>query len=168
MDFTGVKEILEAVNTSNVSYFEYETCDGHIIMDKSLTRNIGSSNENKNTVSKETSGGEFIQEATVAAAKTEDKVQTNSEKPAVKLDDEDLYIVKSPMVGTFYKAPGEDKEPFVNVSDEVKNGDVLCIIEAMKLMNEIESEVNGTIIEVLAKDGEMVEYGQPLFKVKEN
>ena len=49
MDFTGVKEILEAVNTSNVSYFEYETCDGHIIMDKSLTRNIGSSNENKNT-----------------------------------------------------------------------------------------------------------------------
>ena len=166
MDFVGVKEMLEAVNASNISYFEYETCDGHIVMDKSLTRNVSSSND-KNNASSTCSSNE-VKKDSIIEINTQDKVQANNEKATVSANDEDLYIVKSPMVGTFYKAPGEGKEPFVKVSDEVNNGDVLCIIEAMKLMNEIESEVSGTIEEVLVKDGQMVEYGQPLFKVKEN
>lgn len=82
--------------------------------------------------------------------------------------DENLYIVKSPMVGTFYASPGEDKNSFVNVGDKVKKGQTLCIIEAMKLMNEIECDVDGEVAEVIAKNGEMVEYGQSLIKIKQS
>lgn len=71
--------------------------------------------------------------------------------------------VLSPLVGRFYAAPSEDAEPYVKVGDTVKKGQVLAIVEAMKLMNEIESEYDGTVIKILAQDGEAVEYGQPLF-----
>lgn len=74
-------------------------------------------------------------------------------------------IVKSPMVGTFYSKSSPTSNTYVEVGSEVKKGTVLCIIEAMKLMNEIESEFNGKIAEVLVKDGEAVEYGQPLFRI---
>ena len=73
--------------------------------------------------------------------------------------------VKSPMVGTFYRAPGPDEVPFVEVGDRIRAGQTVCIIEAMKLMNEIESEVSGQIIEILVMNGEPVEYGQPLMRV---
>lgn len=75
-------------------------------------------------------------------------------------------VVKSPLVGTFYTAPSEDAEPFVDVGDSVKKGQVLAIVEAMKLMNEIESEYDGVVEEVLADNGQTVEYGQPLFRVR--
>lgn len=75
-------------------------------------------------------------------------------------------VVKSPLVGTFYTAPSEDAEPFVDVGDSVKKGQVLAIVEAMKLMNEIESEYDGVVEEVLAENGQAVEYGQPLFRVR--
>ena len=74
--------------------------------------------------------------------------------------------IKSPMIGTFYRSSSPDKPPFVNVGDEVKKGQVLCIIEAMKLFNEIESEVSGRIVKVLADDASPVEYDQPLFLVE--
>ena len=74
--------------------------------------------------------------------------------------------IKSPMIGTFYRSTTPDKPPFVNVGDEIKKGQVLCIIEAMKLFNEIESEVTGRIIKVLADDASPVEYDQPLFLVE--
>ena len=80
--------------------------------------------------------------------------------------DEDKYItVKSPMIGTFYRKPSPDKDTFVNVGDSIKSGDVLCVIEAMKLFNEIESEVSGKIVKVLVDDSTPVEYDQPLFLV---
>lgn len=80
---------------------------------------------------------------------------------------EDNYItIKSPMIGTFYRQPGPDKPAFVNVGDEVSPGKVVCIIEAMKLFNEIESEVKGTIVKVLVDDASPVEYDQPLFLVE--
>ena len=79
---------------------------------------------------------------------------------------EEGVFVTSPLVGTFYTAPAEDAEPFVKVGDTVKKGQVVAIVEAMKLMNEIESEVDGVIAEVLVKNGEMVDYGKPLFRVK--
>lgn len=74
-------------------------------------------------------------------------------------------VVKSPLVGTFYAAPSEDAEPFVKVGDSVKEGQVLAIVEAMKLMNEIESDFSGTVAEILVENGEAVEYGQPLFVI---
>ena len=75
-------------------------------------------------------------------------------------------IIKSPMVGTFYRAPAPDAPPFVEVGQDIEMGQVVCIIEAMKLMNEIKAEVAGRIIEVLAQSGDPVEFGQPLFAVE--
>jgi len=81
-------------------------------------------------------------------------------------DDESKYItVKSPIIGTFYRSPGPDKGVFVNVGDEIAPGKVLCIVEAMKLFNEIESEVSGKIVKILVNDAQPVEYDQPLFLV---
>ena len=74
-------------------------------------------------------------------------------------------LVKSPMVGTFYRSPGPDAKPFVDVGQAVKAGDTLCIIEAMKLLNEIESEFTGTVREILVQNGQAVEYGQPMFVI---
>lgn len=95
-------------------------------------------------------------------------VETNIQNEEIVIQDEKEEsgnIVKSPMVGTFYIKPSPTAEAYVEVGKEVKKGDVLCIIEAMKLMNEIESEYTGTVIEILVKDGEAVEYGTPLFKL---
>ncbi len=78
----------------------------------------------------------------------------------------DLYIVKSPIVGTYYEAPSPGTPPFVKVGDTVKEGQVLCIIEAMKLMNEIEAEVSGVIAKMLVANGSPVEYGMPLFGIR--
>jgi len=72
-------------------------------------------------------------------------------------------VVKSPMVGTFYRSPGPDAKPFVEVGQAIKPGDTLCIIEAMKLLNEIEAELSGTVREILVENGQAVEYGQALF-----
>ena len=79
---------------------------------------------------------------------------------------QDGNVVKSPMVGTFYLKPSPTSKPYVEVGQSVKKGDVLCIIEAMKLMNEIESEFDGVVKEILVKDEEAVEYGKPLFVIK--
>ena len=79
---------------------------------------------------------------------------------------ENYSEVSSPMVGTFYKKPAVDADPYVRVGDYVKAGDVLCIVEAMKLMNEIESDVSGKIVEICLEDGQMVEYGETLFKIE--
>jgi acetyl-CoA carboxylase biotin carboxyl carrier protein len=78
----------------------------------------------------------------------------------------DVVEITSPFVGTFYRAPNPDASPYVEVGARVRKGQVLCIVEAMKLMNEIESEVDGTVLEVLAQNGRPVEYGEPLFTVK--
>ena len=97
------------------------------------------------------------------------------EKPAEKNEKEETRevkeqvegeMIKSPMVGTFYSKPSPTADPYVEVGSMVKKGDTVCIIEAMKLMNEIESEFSGAITEVLVKDGDAVEYGTPLFRVK--
>ncbi|AFL97543.1 acetyl-CoA carboxylase biotin carboxyl carrier protein [Ornithobacterium rhinotracheale] len=89
--------------------------------------------------------------------------------PAPASEEADNYLtIKSPMIGTFYRKPSPDKDVFVNVGDTVKAGDVVCVIEAMKLFNEIESEIQGKIVKVLAEDSTPVEYDQPLFLVDPN
>jgi len=80
--------------------------------------------------------------------------------------EEELHMVKSPIVGTFYEAPGPGALPFVKPGDQVAAGQVLCIIEAMKLMNEIESDASGEVVKVLVNNGQPVEYGQPLFAIR--
>lgn len=94
--------------------------------------------------------------------------ETRIEGPQAKQEKvvEEGNVVKSPMVGTFYAKPSPNSEDYVTVGQKVKKGDVLCIIEAMKLMNEIESEFEGEIKEILVKDEEPVEYGKPLFIIK--
>lgn len=93
--------------------------------------------------------------------------QTGDNAPAAEpKSNKKLLEIKSPMIGTFYRAPNPDAEPFVKVGDIVKKGQVVCIIEAMKLFNEIESEVEGRIVEVLVENATPVEYDQPLFLVE--
>ena len=87
-------------------------------------------------------------------------------KPEEAASDADLFVVKSPIVGTFYEAPSPGTPPFVKIGDSVKEGQVLCIIEAMKLMNEIEAEVSGELAKVFIKNGSPVEYGMPLFGIR--
>ena len=78
----------------------------------------------------------------------------------------DVHVLKSPIVGTFYRAPNPDSPPFTEVGDRVRGGQVLCIVEAMKLMNEIESDVDGTVVEIYVSNAQAVEYGEPLFAIK--
>ena len=87
-----------------------------------------------------------------------------SAAPAAAADEG--HTVKSPIVGSFYRAPAPDADPFVQVGQQVSAGDTLCIVEAMKLMNEIESDVSGTIVKILVDDSQPVEYNQPLFVIK--
>ena len=88
-----------------------------------------------------------------------------AEKPAPSVKEENLVTIKSPMIGTFYRKPSPDKPLFVEVGDDVQVGKVVCIIEAMKLFNEIESEVSGKVVKILVEDATPVEYDQPLFLV---
>lgn len=91
--------------------------------------------------------------------------EPKKESPASSGDESKYITIKSPMIGTFYRSPGPDKPVFVNVGDDIKPGKVVCIIEAMKLFNEIESDIKGKIVKVLANDASPVEYDQPLFLI---
>ena len=102
----------------------------------------------------------------VAAASATPAAPVAPEVAEEEEDDNGNYIeVKSPMIGTLYRSPSPDQDPFVKVGSEIKPGDVLCIVEAMKLFNEIESEVSGKIVKVLVDDQSPIEYDQPLFLV---
>jgi acetyl-CoA carboxylase biotin carboxyl carrier protein len=79
---------------------------------------------------------------------------------------QNVHEIRSPIVGTFYRAPAPDADPYVNIGDTISSGTVLCIIEAMKLMNEIESDVSGKIVKILVENGKPVEYNQPLFQIQ--
>ncbi|MCG7332762.1 acetyl-CoA carboxylase biotin carboxyl carrier protein [Salinicoccus roseus] len=100
--------------------------------------------------------------APVSAAPQQPKPAQSSE-PAPK---EEGKVIKAPMVGTFYKASSPEADAYVKVGDKVENSTVVCILEAMKLFNEIQAEISGEIVEILVEDGEMVEYDQPLFRVQ--
>ena len=103
--------------------------------------------------------------APVAAPAAPAAAAASAAEPASEEDTSNLIEVKSPMIGTFYRRPSPDKDPFKDVGDNIKNGDVVCVIEAMKLFNEIESEVSGKIVKFLVEDNTPVEYDQPLYLV---
>lgn len=105
--------------------------------------------------------------STTAKLEVTPEINVEKNKEKTKEATENLVEVKAPMVGTFYRAPAPDAPPFVEVGDKVKKGQTLCIIETMKLMNEIESEINGTIVEITVENGQPIEYGDIIFKIRE-
>lgn len=161
MDFKEVMKLIETVNSSDISFFEININDVHIKMDKSLNRQI------INNYSKDVDVQDSFEDLEENLACTTLETDVEEEQKTSLNEPDDLKIIYSPMVGTFYSAPSEKSDDFINCGDKVKKGDVLCIIEAMKLMNEIESESDGIIKEILVNNGEMVEYGQPIFKIQE-
>ena len=109
----------------------------------------------------------FKREITVQTVKPAPVREEEVEVPQEEELGENYYVVESPMVGTFYRAPSPGAEPFVKEGDYVEKGQVLCIIEALKVMNEIESEVSGVVKKILVENGQPVEYGQPLFYIEQ-
>jgi len=109
----------------------------------------------------------FVPGETSVAAPAPVAAQAAPAAPAAAAEEANITYVKSPMVGTFYRAPTPDAKPFAEIGTKVVDNTPVCIIEAMKIMNEIQSEVKGTIIEVLAENGQPIEYGQKLFKVRQ-
>ena len=159
MDFEKIKELIQLVDSSDLAFFELQAGNDHIKMDKSLNRNI-----EENKLSNSSQKVENVTNTSnMANSKQELK---NTEKHIDETIEDDDMVIKSPMVGTFYSSASPESEAFVKVGDKISKGKVICIIEAMKLMNEIESEYNGIITKCLINDGDMVEYGQPLFKIK--
>lgn len=159
MKLNEIQDLIKFVAKSGVSEVEVETKDIKIIIKTPASKN-------KEQIFVQTA----VQPVMQAQAVQQEAVQvTESKTPEVKAisgDDESKYIVvKSPMIGTFYRSSAPDKPLFVNVGDEIIPGKVTCIIEAMKLFNEIESEIKGKIVKVLANDATPVEYDQPLFLV---
>lgn len=161
MDLKDIKELIEMINSSELAYFELKMDDNYIKMDKSLTRNLVENTASENVATTaETNTNNYSSEV-VNKSNTEESI----EKVLVK-EEEDLLTITSPMVGTFYGSPSPESSPFVSLGTKVSKGDILCIVEAMKLMNEIECEYNGEIVKVLIEEGQMVEYGQPMFKIR--
>jgi acetyl-CoA carboxylase biotin carboxyl carrier protein len=171
MEFGKIKELIKLVDSSSLAFFELQSGNDHIKMDKSLVRGIADSNVNKPSTG---SVNNVVETAAVSPVVAKEKVEDyvaeseelKTEEKETIIEDKNLSIITSPMVGTFYSSASPESGPFVQAGDTVAKGKIICIIEAMKLMNEIESEYSGVIVECLAKDGDMVEYGQPLFKVK--
>ena len=163
MNFEQIKELIKLVDSSDLAFFEISTNNEHIKMDKSVQRNVeGTAVQTtafNNNIGK---SAEIVKDLVCE----QNEISKESEEN-ISVEDSDLTVITSPMVGTYYSKPSPDSKEFVSCGDNITKGKVLCIIEAMKLMNEIESEFNGTVVECLIKDGDMVEYGQPLFKIKE-
>lgn len=114
----------------------------------------------------------FVKQETAAKksfVRTQPETTTEKEQPSTTLEEsfEDLIQVNAPLVGTFYARPGEDEAPFVNLGDRVKKGQVLCILEAMKVMNEIKSPSDGVVRKIHMKDGEAVDFGKTMFLLEE-
>ena len=145
MEYEKIKQLIDDMGNSKLTSISIDFPDGTKI---SMTKQ----DENAKVVN--------ISEE----EKIEVKESEETEKETVE-EQKDGNIIKSPMVGTFYCKPSPNANPYVEIGDNVNKGDTVCIIEAMKLMNEIESEFTGVITQIFVKDGESVEYGTPLFRV---
>lgn len=144
MEYEKIKQLMDDMGNSKLSSIDIDFPDGTKISMKK--------NEN-------------VEISTKAMKFSSQEVKKEELKSEQSSNEDTGKIVKSPMVGTFYIKPNPSANPYVEVGKKVKKGDVLCIIEAMKLMNEIESEFDGEIAEIFIKDGEAVEYGKALFRI---
>lgn len=166
MDFKQIQDLIKLVNKSNLSELKIEDKDFKITLrSKDYPGKMMPPAQVVPQMLPTQPAPAEAAEPTKEASTTSDK-KKDSNSDALETAEESKYItVNSPMIGTFYRSPGPDKDAFVKVGDQVDVGSVLCIIEAMKLFNEIESEVSGKIVKVLADDASPVEYDQPLFLV---
>lgn len=150
MQIDHVKELMELLDQTSIHEMELETSDFKLSLKKEAVPQVV------------TQAAHAVPVTPVAAP-----VVTNDvEEVAAPVATPAYKTITSPMVGTFYSRPAPDKEAFVNVGDRVETGQVVCILEAMKLFNDVEAEISGEIVEVLVADGDLVEYGQALFSVK--
>jgi acetyl-CoA carboxylase biotin carboxyl carrier protein len=154
MDLKYVKQLLEMVEKSAVNEVELEEKGHKIRITKSAPQNVMQAPQYQ-----------MAMPAPAAAAPAAPAPQAAAAKPAAA-EGKKYHEVKSPIVGTFYRSPSPDAAPYVEVGSKVKQGGTLCIVEAMKLMNEIESDVTGTIVKINVENGKPVEYGQVLFLVE--
>lgn len=142
-----VKEFIEMLESSSLSVLEIKNGDGSAIrLEKSTSV-----------------APAVVMQSSVTAPAQEVAPQTT---PAQATPVVEGKTINSPIVGVFYAAPSPESDPYVTVGQNIAKGDTICIVEAMKCMNEIQSEIDGEVVEVLAKDGDLVEYGQPLFRVR--
>ncbi len=158
MKLTEIQDLIKFVSKSGVNEVELETSDIKIVIRTGKTAA---------PVVYQQAAPIQVAQAPVAITTAVSEVSNSTPAtPTPAANDDAKYVtIKSPMIGTFYRSAGPDKAPFVNVGDEISVGKPVCIIEAMKLFNEIESEVKGKIVKVLVNDATPVEYDQPLFLV---
>lgn len=160
MDIEQMIRLVNTVSASNLTEFSYEESGMTVRLEKKQGKTV----IYQNMAPMEAAIGispASAKESVPMAGMAEESTQPQAEK-----DGAEGKVITSPLVGVFYAAPAEDAEAFVQVGDTVKKGQVLAIVEAMKLMNEIESDYDGTIAEILVENGQAVEYGQPLFKLQ--
>jgi acetyl-CoA carboxylase biotin carboxyl carrier protein len=151
-----IEQLLRFMSEHNLEEFEYSRGDLRIRLRKPSAHVV---------VSAPRPSAEIIVPSAVSAPETESR----GTEPAHAADvrgGEDLHLINSPIVGTFYASPSPGAEAFVKVGSHVDKGQTLCIVEAMKLMNEIESEISGEVLRIFAENGQPVEYGQPLFGIR--
>lgn len=148
MEYSDIKKLIEDMGNSKLTSLDIEFPDGIKIKMEKKEEKVVVNNVNQDS-----------KDVAIVEQVAEEVIETNINKV------QEGRIITSPMIGTFYAKPSPDSNPYVEVGTVVKKGDTVCIIEAMKLMNEIESEFDGKIVEILVKDGEMVEYGKPLFRI---
>jgi len=153
MDLRKLKTLIDLVSESNVSELEITEPEGKIRIVKAGVAVAPAQAQVQPAAAQQPSGPQVVQAVAPAVV-----AEAAAEPPAV-------IAVKSPMVGTFYRSASPGAKAFVEVGDLIKVGDTVCIIEAMKILNEIESEVSGTVSRVLCENGQAVEYGQALFVV---
>ena len=156
MDYQQILELVKEVSKAGLTNFEYT--EGNIRIAMSCPQP-----EEKIVVP---ASNLVLKEAAGAGANTVETAVPAQQEPEQIAEEKGGNVVKSPLVGTFYAAPSEDAQPFVKVGDTEKKGQTLAIVEAMKLMNEIESEFDGVVTEILVENEDNVEYGQPLFRIQ--
>ncbi|WP_349407740.1 acetyl-CoA carboxylase biotin carboxyl carrier protein [Pseudalkalibacillus sp. SCS-8] len=159
-----IRELIKLIDQSSINEFEYEQEGAKISLRKGGTEQPVVQQAPQVRTEQPAPAPQQPQ-AEQAPQQQKEEPKKDSDAP-VKEMDESLHKIESPMVGTFYASPSPDEDVYVKPGDKVSNDSIVCIIEAMKLFNEIEAEVNGEIVEVLVENGQLVEYGQPLFLVK--
>jgi acetyl-CoA carboxylase biotin carboxyl carrier protein len=167
MELKEIQDLIKFVAKSGVSEVELESKGFKLVIKTTSTSEQRAMMDQPTIIHAPVQVAAAAAPAQIEAQKVAAAEAPKSNPPAAGSKDTSNYItVKSPMIGTFYRSSSPDKPSFANVGDEIKPGKVLCIIEAMKLFNEIESEVSGRIVQVLANDSTPVEYDQPLFLVE--
>ena len=169
MDYKNIQELIKTVSESQITFFEIETEGIRIKMEKKqqqvmLEKTALNSSPVEQVINEALTRGN-IEAHEMYVGKLEKDIVKTIENATITIPVENIFVVKSPIVGTMYTSPSSESKNFVKVGSKIKIGDTLCILEAMKLMNEIESEVDGEVVEVLVLNENMVEYGQPLFKI---